>query len=100
MTTDAILIEVPNTFSKVQWRSVALQLIGSMQASVDLGAGTIVHVDLELWDQGWELYRNRADKNWGLTDCISFAVMEQYNIQRAFTYDHHFEQAGFVRLLK
>lgn len=71
-----------------------------MQASVALKAATIVHVDTDLWQRGWQLYRARSDKNWGLTDCISFIVMEDYGIRRAFTYDQHFEQAGFVRLLK
>ncbi len=60
---------------------------------------TIVHVDRELWQRGWQLHRSRADKEWGLTDCISFVVMKEYNIHKAFTH-HHFEQAGFIRLLK
>jgi len=100
LTTDAVLIEVANTFSKVALRPIAWQLIEAMQASVALKAATIVHVDTDLWQRGWQLYRARSDKNWGLTDCISFIVMEDYGIRRAFTYDQHFEQAGFVRLLK
>jgi hypothetical protein len=100
LTTDAVLIEVANAFSKVTLRSIAWQLVEAMQASVALKAATIVHVDADLWQRGWQLYRARSDKNWGLTDCISFVVMEDYGIQRAFTYDQHFEQAGFVRLLK
>lgn len=99
LTTDAILIEVANTFSRVALRPVAWQLIEAMQASVALKAATIVHIDTDLWQRGWQLFGARSDKNWALTDCISFIVMEDYGIQRAFTYDHHFEQAGFVRLL-
>lgn len=100
LTTDAVLIEVANAFSKVALRSIAWQLVEAMQVSVALKAATIVHVDTDLWQRGWQLYRARSDKNWGLTDCISFVVMEDYGIQRVFTYDQHFEQAGFVRLLK
>lgn len=100
LTTDAVLIEVANTFSKVAFRPIVWQLMEAMQASVALRAATIVHVDKDLWQRGWQLYRVRSDKNWGLTDCISFVVMEDYGVQRAFTYDQHFEQAGFTRLLK
>jgi len=100
LTTDAVLIEVANTFSKVAWRPTAWQIIEAVQASVALEIATIVHVDAELWQRGWQLHRSRADKDWGLTDCISFVVMEEHNIRRAFTYDHHFEQAGYIRLLK
>jgi len=100
LTTSSVLIEVANTFSKIALRPIAWQLIEAMQASVALQSATIVHVDADLWQRGWQLYRTRADKNWGLTDCISFIVMEDYGLRHAFTYDHHFEQAGFVRLLK
>ena len=53
-----------------------------------------------LFDQGIEMYRQRLDKEWSLTDCISFVVMEQRNVREALTGDHHFEQAGFTALLK
>lgn len=54
----------------------------------------------ELFDAGWELYKKRPDKEWSLTDCISFVVMQNRGIADALTGDHHFEQAGFRALLK
>ncbi len=42
----------------------------------------------------------RLDKDWSLTDCISFAVMQERSLTEALTSDHHFEQAGFTALLK
>jgi predicted nucleic acid-binding protein len=41
----------------------------------------------------------RQDKDWSLTDCISFVVMRDRGITKVFTTDHHFEQAGFKKLL-
>jgi uncharacterized protein len=55
--------------------------------------------DFMWFERGLELYRNRPDKSWSLTDCISFAVMEARGVREALTGDHHFEQAGFVPLL-
>ncbi len=81
-------------------RPLAWQLIEAIQESVALQVATIVHIDVDLWQRGWQLYRVRSDKDWGLTDCISFIVIEDYGIRRVFTYDRHFEQAGFVWLLK
>jgi predicted nucleic acid-binding protein len=43
---------------------------------------------------------SRPDKDWSLTDCTSFVVMENENIKEALTADRHFEQAGFTALLK
>ena len=60
----------------------------------------IVHVDVLLHDAAWQLLKSRKDKEWSLVDCASFAVMTQRGISEALTTDHHFEQAGFVRLLK
>lgn len=31
---------------------------------------------LELYARGWELYSNRLDKDWGVSDCISFVIMQ------------------------
>jgi uncharacterized protein len=45
-------------------------------------------------------YRMRPDKAWSLTDCASFVIMQQRNLKEALAFDHHFEQAGFVALLR
>ena len=60
----------------------------------------IIHIDEDLDAKSWNLLSNRADKNWSLVDCSSFVVMQENKIVEALTTDHHFEQAGFVRLLK
>jgi hypothetical protein len=46
------------------------------------------------------LYLQRRDKDWSLTDCISFAAMQEEGLTEALTGDHHFEQAGFTVLLR
>ena len=60
----------------------------------------IVTVDAGLEADAWDLWRNRPDKDWSLVDCASFVVMTRLGLTEAVTADHHFEQAGFVRLLK
>lgn len=75
-------------------------MIHLVQQSVALGAAELIHIDSALWQRGWQLYASRPDKEWGLTDCFSFIVMQDHAVAEAFTDDHHFEQAGFVRLLQ
>jgi uncharacterized protein len=58
----------------------------------------IVHIDPTLDEQAWRLLKSRPDKEWSLVDCASFVVMQQRGLTEALTTDHHFEQAGFVRL--
>ncbi len=53
----------------------------------------------ELSASALHLFADRADKDWSLTDCLSFVVMGRHRIQQALTADHHFEQAGFRSVL-
>ncbi len=60
---------------------------------------TIVLLSEDLYARAFRLYRERADKEWGLTDCVSFVVMQERKISEALTTDEHFQQAGFHALL-
>ena len=77
-------------------RSRSVSYIQSIRAETWV---EIVHIDERLDARAWELLENRLDKTWSLVDCASFVVMEQRGLTDALTTDHHFEQAGFVRLL-
>ena len=59
-----------------------------------------VVVDGPLADAGKRLHRERPDQKWSLTDCVSFVVMQQRELSEALAYDRHFEQAGYVPLLR
>ena len=54
----------------------------------------------ELYRSAFDLFSQRTDKEWSLTDCISFVVMQQRGLTEALTSDGHFEQAGFKALLR
>ena len=60
----------------------------------------VVPASPELFQRGVMLFRARPDKEWSLTDCISFAVMTERKLSEALTADHHFEQAGFRAVFK
>ena len=60
----------------------------------------IVSVDAALFERALALYGERMDKEWGLTDCLSFVVMQERNLTQALTTDRHFSQAGFANLLQ
>jgi predicted nucleic acid-binding protein len=58
----------------------------------------LVHVDEELFMDGWRYFKARPDKGYSLTDCISFVTMERDGILKALSFDAHFAQAGFLKL--
>lgn len=51
-------------------------------------------------EAGLSLMLSHEDKRWSLTDCTSFVLMREAKIERAFTLDHNFAEAGFEVLPK
>ena len=97
VTTEFIFIEVANALSKPLLRNYAVAYINGLRRMKTI---QVISAKAELFHAGWLLYSDRLDKEWGLTDCISFEIMRREKIIRAFTSDHHFEQAGFVKLMR
>jgi hypothetical protein len=95
-TTEFILLEVADALCAPSLRAQTIRFIAGLRRMPIL---EIIPVSERLFDEGWTLYCQRSDKSWGLTDCISFVVMQRRQLTQAFTSDHHFEQAGFAVLL-
>jgi predicted nucleic acid-binding protein len=96
VTTEAVCWEWLNAMSGAATRNVAAHAfervchdprIEVVAHSSELSAGAI------------RLFALRTDKDWSLTDCLSFVVMRRRNIREALTADNHFEQAGFRAVL-
>jgi len=96
ITTDAVLTEIGNAFSRIHWRALGIAMINDLRTDPDI---EIVSVDATLFDRAVTLYSTRLDKEWGLTDCISFVVMQERGLTHALTTDRHFDQAGFQNAL-
>ena len=97
VTTVAIQLEVMDAFSAPPNRGLALQFWQITNSDSEL---EIVPLNSSLLERGVALFQSRPDKGWSVTDCISFVVMKRDGMTDALTGDHHFEQAGFVALLK
>ncbi len=93
--TEAVLTEVGNALSSGD-RKAAADFITSCY---NTPAFKVVSVTTSLMKKGVELYRSRIDKEWGLTDCISFVVMKEEELSLVMTADKHFSQAGFIPLM-
>jgi predicted nucleic acid-binding protein len=96
VTTDYVLTEMANLLSRGDDRTAFLQFYVAICADPHT---EVIPSSRTRWMEGFKLFSERPDKNWSLTDCISFAVMQQRGLTEALTADHHFEQAGFKVLL-
>ena len=99
VTTELVLAETLNAYSANGpfVRSLAVRLVDALEADSKV---EIIHQTPPLFATALALYRERADKAWSLTDCMSFSVMKARGIKSALAHDHHFEQAGFKALLR
>jgi predicted nucleic acid-binding protein len=91
------LLEIGNALSKSRYRAAAVQLLNAIENDPNIG---VVPLTETLYTEAFNLYQNRADKEWGLVDCVSFIVMQGRDISEALTTDEHFRQAGFITLLQ
>ena len=44
----------------------------------------------------WNLFRQRADKSYSFTDCISFVMMRRLGLEQAAAFDDGFRREGFT----
>jgi len=96
VTIQAVVLEIGNALSKLKYRQSAIEIIERLESDLNI---SIISLTSELYAEGFQLFRNRPDKEWSLVDCISFVVMREHNIEAALTADEHFIQAGFRALL-
>lgn len=97
MTSQWVLTELGNYLAERPGRSVFPLFIEELK----LDSRITIEPATDRWfEAGLQLYAQRSDKLWSLVDCISFAMMHEFEIVEAFTADHHFGQAGFRVLLQ
>lgn len=97
LTTSLVLVEIGDGLSRVDFRPLALQICDGLRGSERV---EIIQSDKSLEERTWALFRDRSDKDWGMTDCVSMTVMRDWQIDEVFTSDHHFEQAGYRILIR
>ena len=96
-TTTWVLTEVADGIAARDTRGTFVPFLRFLR---DHPKVVVVPTTDSLFDRGVDLYGKRPDKDWSLTDCISFVVMQQRDMTEALTGDRHFEQAGFTALLR
>lgn len=96
VTTYGVMLEVADGMCGIHERERCASFIDQLRVSSNV---RMVTLSDELVRRGLDLYRSRRDKEWSLTDCISFVVMADEGLAEALTGDRHFEQAGFTALL-
>ena len=97
VTTQAVQLEIGAAFSRLAYRNVAAAILEALDRDPSI---TVVPLDDDIYQRALDLFVSRMDKEWSLTDCVSFVVMRDRAITQALSADAHFAQAGFDALLQ
>jgi predicted nucleic acid-binding protein len=96
VTTEWVLLELADGLAGSPGKS---SLFRTREALLADPQHLVIPLEMSLHEEGLRFFQRHADKQWSLTDCISFIVMRRQGLTDALTGDHHFEQAGFRTLL-
>jgi predicted nucleic acid-binding protein len=98
VSTDEVLSELLNHLSKggENMRRQAARMVKSIMSNPNV---KVIAQSRDSFLTGLELYGQRTDKSYSLTDCISMNVMKKEAITEILTNDNHFEQEGYVVLI-
>jgi len=98
VTTDAVLTEFLTFFSAdAHLRKRACHTVRTLLDAPDL---RVIPESRAAFLLGLDLYCQRADKGYSMTDCISMTAMRREGIMEVLTNDRHFEQEGFRALFR
>ena len=96
ITSQPIVFEIGNALSKAQSRQAGTALLEALMNDPNV---EILALSGSLMHGVFQLFKNRPDKEWSLTDCASFLLMKEMDLAEALTADIHFTQSGFKALL-
>ncbi len=92
-TTSYVFDEVVTYFNSRGFHDKAVEVGNNLLQSPSV---EVIQVDEALFLVGWVYFQKHQDKQYSLTDCISFVVMTDRIIKTALAFDRHFIQAGFL----
>lgn len=98
VTVDEVLVETLNYFAESgeYLRRLAFENIRAILLNKNIEVISCSH---DVFLDAIELYENRPDKGYSLTDCISMNTCRELGISEILTHDDHFTQEGFTVLL-
>jgi predicted nucleic acid-binding protein len=99
VTSQMVLTEFLNYYASLgqSFRQQAVQVVRSLQQATEV---EIVPQTDDQFQAALTFYTQRPDKEWSLVDCASFLIMQDRHLMEALAHDEHFQQAGFVPLLR
>ena len=92
-TTNLVIAETYILIRRAMGHQEAITFLENIAASPRV---ITVYSDSLLGERAEDILRKYQDQDFSYTDAVSFAAMEQYALEKAFSFDQHFVVAGFT----
>ncbi len=92
-TTNFVIAETYILIRRAMGHQEAITFLENIAASPRV---IKVYSDNLLEERAEDILRKYQDQDFSYTDAVSFAAMEQYALEKAFSFDQHFVVAGFT----
>ncbi len=98
-TTEAVLTEFLNALADTGpfVRAAAIEMVEAIMRNSQV---TVIPQSQRTFSRSLAFYKARPDKGYSLTDCGSMLLMRERRLSESLTTDRHFEQEGFIALLR
>jgi uncharacterized protein len=93
ITTDYVLDEALTLLKSRRDLASASTFVDKIRKSKSV---RVFWIDEGLFEKALVILQKSDHKSWSFTDCTSFALMRELSISKAFTFDRHFREAGFL----
>ena len=92
-TTNLVVAETYVLIRRVMGHQPAIAFLQNISASPRV---VKIYSDRILEEAAESILSQYKDQNFSYTDAVSFAIMKDYGIKQAFSFDQHFVTAGFT----
>ena len=92
VTSNLVLNETISLLQQRRFLSLALDFLREIRTGSNIH---LLHVDAAVQSEAWDIYARYSGSGASAVDCTSFALMRRLGIREAFTFDKHFQAAGF-----
>jgi predicted nucleic acid-binding protein len=95
ITTNLVVAESYNLIRRRLGYEPGMRFLQSLRQSSRLER---VYADMKLEIAAEAILKQYSDQAFSLVDAVSFALMQQRDIQQTFAFDAHFQVMGFIML--
>ena len=96
LTSDYVLDETLTRIRYDAGHAAAMKFAQLVELAEDAGKLSVVRDTQDVWDEALRLFDQFHDQKLSFTDCTSFVIAQEANVDEVFAFDHHFLLVGLA----